>query len=272
MRHAGAVVGARRARCRPAARTAGRGRSVTTPVASSRPTKKTARVAIHRRRRRTMREHATSDGDASARPGRGGAGASRARRGGARGAAAARRSARRGAARPRRRRSSLARRGSVGLGRRAPPARAGGLPTPRTRSSRRRRLARARRGARRPPRARNRTTVMLSRPPASLAAAISSRPASLERRRRRRGSAATRASRTIDVRPSEQSRNRSPAARRVCAPCRPATSGSGPERARDHRALRVHLGLLLGELAAGDQLADQRVVAVSRVSSPSRSR
>ena len=35
----------------------------------------------------------------------------------------------------------------------------------------------------------------------------------------------------------------------------------GAERARDHRALRVRLRLLLGELAAGDELADERVVA-----------
>ena len=35
----------------------------------------------------------------------------------------------------------------------------------------------------------------------------------------------------------------------------------GAERARDHRALRVRLRLLLGELAAGHELADQRVVA-----------
>ena len=35
----------------------------------------------------------------------------------------------------------------------------------------------------------------------------------------------------------------------------------GPQRARDHRALRVRLRLLLGELAARHELADQRVVA-----------
>ena len=34
----------------------------------------------------------------------------------------------------------------------------------------------------------------------------------------------------------------------------------GSERARDHRALRVDLGFLPGELSATDQLADQRVV------------
>jgi hypothetical protein len=36
--------------------------------------------------------------------------------------------------------------------------------------------------------------------------------------------------------------------------------GIGPERAGDHRALRVHHGLLGCQLAAADQLADQRVV------------
>ena len=35
----------------------------------------------------------------------------------------------------------------------------------------------------------------------------------------------------------------------------------GPERTRDDRALRVRLGLLLGQLAACDQLLDERVVA-----------
>ena len=37
--------------------------------------------------------------------------------------------------------------------------------------------------------------------------------------------------------------------------------GLGAERAGDHGALRVRLGLLLGELAALDQLVDERVVA-----------
>ena len=36
--------------------------------------------------------------------------------------------------------------------------------------------------------------------------------------------------------------------------------GVGAERARDHRALRVRLGLLRRELAAADELGDERVV------------
>ena len=106
---------------------------------------------------------------------------------------------------------------------------------------------------------RNRTTVMLSRPPASLAAAISARPASarvaeLVSSGRRSGS------RTMEVRPSEHSRNRSPP-RAVDALRVDGDVGLRPERAGDHAALRVDLGLLLGELAAVDELADERVVA-----------
>ena len=97
---------------------------------------------------------------------------------------------------------------------------------------------------------RNRITVMLSRPPASLAAAISAAPeparassARLEDRLElglvdHRGQA-VRAE-------QEHVAGRAPGRRRR----RPATLGSGPERAGDHRALRVRLGLLLGELAA----------------------
>ena len=40
-----------------------------------------------------------------------------------------------------------------------------------------------------------------------------------------------------------------------------STSGSGPERARDDRALRVVLGRLRRDLAGALELGDQRVVA-----------
>ena len=61
------------------------------------------------------------------------------------------------------------------------------------------------------------------------------------------------------VSPSEQSRKTSPGSRldreRV-----DVDVGLGAERARDHRALRVGLGLLRRELAAAHQLGDERVV------------
>ena len=60
-------------------------------------------------------------------------------------------------------------------------------------------------------------------------------------------------------RPSEQSRKRSPALTGKMSDV-DLHVGLGPERAGDHRALRVLLGLLLGQLAARHQLADQRVV------------
>ena len=112
---------------------------------------------------------------------------------------------------------------------------------------------------------------MLSRPPASLAAAISSRPACVERPARRAIIGFTRASRTIEVRPSEQTRNRSPARAWYVVRRRPRRR-LGAERARDDRALRVRLGLLLGELAARHELADERVVLRSAGSARRRAR
>ena len=70
----------------------------------------------------------------------------------------------------------------------------------------------------------------------------------------------TRASGTIEVRPSELSMKTSPALGLVDVDV-DLDVGLGAERAGDHRALRMHLGLLLGELAAAHQLADQRMVA-----------
>ena len=64
---------------------------------------------------------------------------------------------------------------------------------------------------------------------------------------------------TMSVSPSEQSTKTSPSCRldgeRV-----DVDVGIGAERARDHRALRVVLGLLGGELAAAHELRDERVV------------
>ena len=100
---------------------------------------------------------------------------------------------------------------------------------------------------------------MLSRPPASLAAAISSRPAS-----------SSEPPRVEDRRQPRLGDHRGQAVRAEQEDVAGAGLedldvdlhvGLGPERAGDHRALRVRLGLLLGQLAARDQLADQRVVA-----------
>ena len=105
----------------------------------------------------------------------------------------------------------------------------------------------------------NRTTVMLSRPPAALAAAIRSRPSSSSGPLCSSSSGLSLSSRTIEVRPSEQTRNRSPALRRELLDV-DLHVRLGPERAGDHGALRVRLGLLLGQLAEPDEVADQRVV------------
>ena len=64
---------------------------------------------------------------------------------------------------------------------------------------------------------------------------------------------------TIVVRPSEQSRKTSPS-RRLDGERVDVDVGLGPERARDHRALRVDRRLLRGELAAPHELGDERVV------------
>ena len=101
---------------------------------------------------------------------------------------------------------------------------------------------------------------MLSSPPPRFAASTSGSrgrvevAAVLARRCRRIAS-----SPTIVVRPSEQSRKTSPA-RASTREGVDVDVGIGAERARDHRALRVRLGLLGRELAAADELADERVV------------
>ena len=48
--------------------------------------------------------------------------------------------------------------------------------------------------------------------------------------------------------------------------------GLGAERARDHGALRVRLRLLRRELAAADELADERMVVRELLEPPSRTR
>ncbi len=105
---------------------------------------------------------------------------------------------------------------------------------------------------------RNRITVMLSRPPASLAAAIRSRPAC---------SSDPAASMIGFTRASVDHRGEAVgveheqvAGARLVDVHVDLDVRLGAERAGDHRTLRVHLRLLLGELAAGDELADQRVV------------
>ena len=100
---------------------------------------------------------------------------------------------------------------------------------------------------------------MLSRPPASFAAAISSRPACVER-----------AGALEDRRHARLRDHRGEAVRAdhehvavagLIAPDVDLHVGLGAERAGDDRALGMRLGLLLGQLAAGHQLAHQRVVA-----------
>ena len=83
---------------------------------------------------------------------------------------------------------------------------------------------------------------MLSRPPASLAASMSARPAAASDGAAARTSA-TRASGTIEVRPSEQIRKTSPwrAAQVALSDLHPRL---GAQRAGDDRALRVLVGLL----------------------------
>ena len=101
---------------------------------------------------------------------------------------------------------------------------------------------------------------MLSRPPAALAAAIRSRPSSssgplvLDQQRLELGLADHR--RQAVRADQEQVAGLAPGLLDVDLHVR-----LGPERAGDHRALRVRLGLLLGQLAAPDELADERVVA-----------
>ena len=113
---------------------------------------------------------------------------------------------------------------------------------------------------------------MLSRPPASLAARDQPRPACSQRRARRvRIGCELRPRRPSTVSPSRAEQEDVAAARRVASRV-DLDVGLGPERARDDRALRVRLGLLLGELARAHELLDERVVAREPLSSPSRSR
>ena len=106
---------------------------------------------------------------------------------------------------------------------------------------------------------RNRITVMLSRPPASLAAAISSRPACVEVvSALHHGPHADLVDHRRQAVRAEQVDVAAAGGERLDVDLHLAL---GAERARDHRALRVRLRLLLGELAAGDELADERVVA-----------
>ena len=115
-------------------------------------------------------------------------------------------------------------------------------------------------GSRRPRRRANRTAVMLSSPPPRFAAWISAFAAAVEvvavppqdLLDRRRAS-------TIVERPSEQSRKTSPGCG-VDGERVDVDVGVGAERARDHRALRVHLRLLRRQLAAPHELGDERVV------------
>ena len=101
---------------------------------------------------------------------------------------------------------------------------------------------------------------MLSRPPASLAAAISARPVCSSERPRSSSIGLSSGSWTIagETVGAEQEH--------VAGACGEDVDvdldvGIGAERARDDAALRMRLGLLLGQLAAGDELADERVVA-----------
>ncbi len=101
---------------------------------------------------------------------------------------------------------------------------------------------------------------MLSSPPARFAAGTSaSRPPRRGRRGARAGSPRSSSPSTMSDSPSEQIRKTSPDSRddreRVDVDVR-----VGAERAGDHRALRVHLGRLGRQLAAPDELRDERVV------------
>ena len=98
-------------------------------------------------------------------------------------------------------------------------------------------------------RSRRATTVMLSSPPPAFAASTSALRGVVEVAAvLARAAARISSSSTIVVSPSEQSRKTSPGSRldreRV-----DVDVGVGAERARDHRALRVRLGLLGRELA-----------------------
>ena len=101
---------------------------------------------------------------------------------------------------------------------------------------------------------------MLSRPPASLAASTSARAGRVAATAPRARISATRASGTIDGQPVAAEQEDVAVARRRRCGVSTSTSGLGPERARDDRALRVLLGLLRRELALAHELLDERVV------------
>ena len=125
---------------------------------------------------------------------------------------------------------------------------------PRPRRRRRRRLRRAVVSSRR-----NRTTVMLSRPPAALAAAIRPRPGpSRLAARSRTGAHARLADHRREAVGAHQEDVAGAGVEDLVVDLH---LGLGAERAGDDRALRMGLGLLLGQLAARHQLADERVVA-----------
>ena len=106
---------------------------------------------------------------------------------------------------------------------------------------------------------RNATTVMLSRPPRLVGRLDQGRARPRRGLRALARMAAIPSSLTIVVSPSEQSRKTSPG-RALKVSVSTSTSASGPERAGDDRALRVVLGLLVGDPALAAQLLDQRVV------------
>ena len=105
----------------------------------------------------------------------------------------------------------------------------------------------------------NRTAVMLSSPPPRFAALD-------ERLRRRVEVAAVRRDELLDRLAVDHVGEPVGAEQEDVAGLAPDRErvdvdvGVGAERARDHRALRVHLGLLRRELAAAHELGDERVV------------
>ena len=106
---------------------------------------------------------------------------------------------------------------------------------------------------------RNRTTVMLSRPPASLASSISALGGAVEIELAAARTSAICSSRDHRGQPVAAQQQHVAGAHRV-GPGVDLDLGLGPERAGDDRALGVLGGLLVGQLAAPDQLLDQRVV------------
>ena len=131
-----------------------------------------------------------------------------------------------------------------------------GMPLERVLVAPARPCARCRRRRRR---SRRRSTVMLSSPPPRFAAETSDFVARSRSSRCVSTTSRMSSSSTMSVRPSEQRRKTSPSPRldreRV-----DVDVGVGADRARDHRALRMRLGLLARELAALQQLVHERVI------------